>query len=422
MEDSDFLGQMMQTDEAASVRFVRECFLLLDPEDLKACRLVSKQWDEFIKREVWNNQYGKKRLTQKLVLRWMSEKPKEKVLFRRYINPEKWASTVCDEQHVFCGEVTGKVRMYRLSDGVMERELTPGPADEWLEFNWTMAIKNGLLASAGCLDRVPCVTVWDTKTSNRGEVIYKRGSRGDNVTALEVVNDRKIAIVQQCYDTRETSLVLIEKVEDVWIAKDLAQCVVTFMHIASEKDWLVSLEKNTLTVYTSSDKGKEHKMPASRESYMRQDMSMSLPLLVTFNVSFRDRKIGMQVFKFKGTGTDPFLLKNIDIDTSGGFVSVRPILSNCAIGMLYCRERVGPVLHVFEKAKLLDASVLPENVERREVDLGTEWFATHGYGTHSGVCINRTSLVYIKGVEQGGQLHHQSLVKRDFWMSKIKSK
>ena len=422
MEDSDFLGQMMQTDEAASVRFVMECFLLLDPEDLKACRLVSKQWDEFIKREVWNNQYGKKRLTQKLVLRWMSEKPKEKVLFRRCINPEKWASTVCDEQHVFCGEVTGKVRMYRLSDGVMERELNPGPADERLEFNWTMAIKNGLLASAGCLDRVPCVTVWDTKTSNRGEVIYKRGSRGENVTALEVVNDRKIAIVQQCYDTRETSLVLIEKVEDVWIAKDLAQCVVTFMHIASEKDWLVSLEKNTLTVYTSSDKGKEHKMPASGEKYIRQDMSMSLPLLVTFNVSFRDRKIGMQVFKFKGTGTDPFLLKNIYIDTSGGFVSVRPIFSKCAIGMLYCRERVGPVLHVFEKAKLVDASVLPENVERREVDLGTEWFATHGYGTHSGVCINRTSLVYIKGVEQGGQLHHQSLVKRDFWMSNIKSK
>ena len=230
MEDSDFLGQMMQTDEAASVRFVMECFFLLDPEDLKACRLVSKQWDEFIKREVWNNQYGKKRLTQKLVQRWMSEKPKEEVLFRRYINPEKWASTVCDEQHVFCGEVTGKVRMYRLSDGVMERELTPGPADEWLEFNWTMAIKNGLLASAGCLDRVPCVTVWDTKTRNRGEVVYKRGSRGENVTALEVVNDRKIAIVQQCYDTRETSLVLIEKVEDVWIAKDLAQCVYSHLH------------------------------------------------------------------------------------------------------------------------------------------------------------------------------------------------
>ena len=48
----NFVGQMMQMDEGA-VRFVTDFFLLLDPEDLKACRLVSKQWDEFIKREVW---------------------------------------------------------------------------------------------------------------------------------------------------------------------------------------------------------------------------------------------------------------------------------------------------------------------------------------------------------------------------------
>ena len=48
----NFVGQMMQMDVGA-VRFVTDFFLLLDPEDLKACRLVSKQWDEFIKREVW---------------------------------------------------------------------------------------------------------------------------------------------------------------------------------------------------------------------------------------------------------------------------------------------------------------------------------------------------------------------------------
>ena len=138
-------------------------------------------------------------------------------------------------------------------------------------------------------------------------------------------------------------------------------------------------------------------------------------------MSFQDCKIGMQVFKFKGTGTDPFLLKNIYMDTSGGFVRVRPIFSKCAIGMLYCRERVGPVLQVFEKAELLDESVLPVNIKRKEVDLGTDWYATHGYGSHTGVSINTTSLVYIKGVEQGGQLHHQSLVKRDFWLSNIKS-
>ena len=50
----DFLGQMMQRDEAAGVKFVTECFLLLDPKDLKACRLVSKQWDDFIKHATFN--------------------------------------------------------------------------------------------------------------------------------------------------------------------------------------------------------------------------------------------------------------------------------------------------------------------------------------------------------------------------------
>ena len=167
MENFDFLGQMIQTDEAANVRFVMECFLLLDPEDLKACRLVSKQWDEFVKREVWNNQYGKKMLTQKLVQRWMHENPKEEVLFRKEIHLEnpRIANIVCDEQHVYCADLTGKVRMYRLSDGVMERELNPGPDEHKLaDFYPKMAMKKDLLALTGhvldpVLFMIPTLTV-----------------------------------------------------------------------------------------------------------------------------------------------------------------------------------------------------------------------------------------------------------------------
>ena len=44
-----------------------------------------------------------------------------------------------------------------------------------------------------------------------------------------------------------------------------------------------------------------------------------------------------------------------------------------------------------------------ENIKRKEVDLGTDWYAAHGYASHNGVSMNTTSLVYIKGVEQGGQ-------------------
>ena len=148
MENFDFVGQMMQMDEGA-VRFVTDFFLLLDPEDLKACRLVSKQWAEFIKRELWNNKYGKKRLTQKLLQRWMAKNPKEEVLFSQEVNLENQEITnmLCDEEYVYCADLTGKVRMFRLSDGVMERELNPGPEDERLDvFYPKMAMKKDLLA------------------------------------------------------------------------------------------------------------------------------------------------------------------------------------------------------------------------------------------------------------------------------------
>ena len=70
---------------------------------------------------------------------------------------------------------------------------------------------------------------------------------------------------------------------------------------------------------------------------------------------------------------------------------------------------------MFEKAKLMDASVTPENVERGEVRLGNDCCCKS---------MNTTSLICIKNHYQGRhyrQLHYQSLVKRDFWMSNSKS-
>ena len=152
----NFVGQMMQMDEGA-VRFVMNFFLLLDPEDLKACRLVSKQWNEFIKREVWRNQYGKKRLTHKLLQRWMAGNPKEEVFFSQEVNFENQIEDiVCDEEYVYCADKTGKVRMFRLSDGVMERELNPGPEEESLyDFHCKMALKKDLLALTGRVEHDP---------------------------------------------------------------------------------------------------------------------------------------------------------------------------------------------------------------------------------------------------------------------------
>ena len=44
--------------------------LLLDPDELKACRLVSSTWNEFIMEELWGTKGGRAKLGQKLVDEW----------------------------------------------------------------------------------------------------------------------------------------------------------------------------------------------------------------------------------------------------------------------------------------------------------------------------------------------------------------
>merc|ERR1712004_526014 len=112
--------------------------------------------------------YGKKRLTQKLLQRWMAENPKEEVLFNQEVNLENREITnmLCDEEYVYCADLTGKVRMFRLSDGVMERELNPGPEEERLyDFHCKMALKKNLLAITGrvgpFLSMIPTLIVWN---------------------------------------------------------------------------------------------------------------------------------------------------------------------------------------------------------------------------------------------------------------------
>jgi len=433
----NFVGQMMQMDEGA-VRFVMNFFLLLDPEDLKACRLVSKQWNEFIKREVWRNQYGKKRLTHKLLQRWMAGNPKEEVFFSQEVNFENQIEDiVCDEEYVYCADKTGKVMMFRLSDGVMERELNPGPEDERLDIfdpgylgHPKMAAKKDLLALTGSvrdpvLITIPTLTVWNTTTSSTGEVVFRGGSRGSRIMAMEVM-EGKIAIVEGSGDGwRHRSLVVIEKVDNVWMRKDLAQwplprsaetCMASYNDV-----WVVlELDIDTLRVYTGSDDGKELKMPVSGNEYTWV-MSMSLPFLVTLRAQ-GCRNCIVQVFKVptEDIGTDISLLKSINIEGVGFINSTttsRPLYSTFVVGVLYSRRAVGNNLHVFDTAKLLDVSVLPENVEWREVKLGTgNWYCSPRNRS-----MNTTSLVYIKNQGGYGQPRRQSLVKRDFWMSNSKS-
>ena len=60
------MSQLMLLDVGGQ-KFVVDCFLLLSPEKIKSCRLVSRQWDEIIMKEVWGNTRGREKLEAKMV-------------------------------------------------------------------------------------------------------------------------------------------------------------------------------------------------------------------------------------------------------------------------------------------------------------------------------------------------------------------
>ena len=90
--------------------FLVSALLLLDPEDLKACRLVCSAWNKFIEEEVWSSKSARSSLTKKLVYRW---KNSEGSLTRgEVVNKGEVQSIVCNDSHVFLILKTGVVAVF----------------------------------------------------------------------------------------------------------------------------------------------------------------------------------------------------------------------------------------------------------------------------------------------------------------------
>ena len=153
------MSQLMKLD-AGPQKFVADCFLLLQPAELKACRLVCTTWSKFIKKEVWENPRGRKRLSEKLVQLWKTADPLPKELGHLRQGTSK---RFLDDRHIFSEEDNGRVGVYKLSNGQRVTDLAPG----MVRPN-TRAYVNILAGSDGVLASVAwesIVTVWSTNTS-----------------------------------------------------------------------------------------------------------------------------------------------------------------------------------------------------------------------------------------------------------------
>ena len=100
--------------------FFVSCLLHLSPEDLKACRLVNKTWNDLIKERVWGNKRARKRLEEKLLNRWKTTNPET---VRLGTVPWGVRAMFCNDSHVFSVMYGGKVKVYSLADGQWVKDL-----------------------------------------------------------------------------------------------------------------------------------------------------------------------------------------------------------------------------------------------------------------------------------------------------------
>ena len=122
---SDFVSALLAIGDGG-VEFFASCLLHLDPDELKACRLVNSAWDEFVRKEVWGRRRRRLLLKEKLVERWKNIDPAAEQFghVRMTLGPDlaadgvrKVDSIFCNNSHVFCGLPCGKVGVFCLTTG-----------------------------------------------------------------------------------------------------------------------------------------------------------------------------------------------------------------------------------------------------------------------------------------------------------------
>ena len=115
----DLVSAVLRIGEGG-INFFASCLLYLDPNELKTCRLVNRDWEKFIRKEVWGNKRRRLLMKEKLLQRWKNVDPAAEEFgpVRMMLDPDlvnKGVDSIfCNNSYVFCGLPCGKVGVYCL--------------------------------------------------------------------------------------------------------------------------------------------------------------------------------------------------------------------------------------------------------------------------------------------------------------------
>lgn len=233
---------MLLSSDTAGLKFLANAFLLLHPRDLKACRLVCREWNKFIKDEVWGSSKGRKELTKKLVDRWLSfdampvelrQVPKHGETYNgeeRHDFTHHEKNIFCNNRNIFIGQSNGVVTVYCINSGAVVDHLLPG--DRVLDGRVALSGKEGIVASAVMLDPQRCVgTIWSSKgeMSVLGNYLLVPNCLNNGHSDCEfsiwrfaIASDSKVVALMHCDEHISVSLVIARKTgENIWESNTL---------------------------------------------------------------------------------------------------------------------------------------------------------------------------------------------------------
>ena len=417
--EMDFVSKLMENDPGGR-SFFASCLLCLNPEELKACRLVNPVWAKFIMDEVWKRSMGRKRLEGKLVERWKAADPRTVELVQ---TRERVYSMYCNDAYVFCGLPSSKVVVYSFTTGQWLRDLNPGK----VKMGHSSARVSGSKTVVAAALRDSTVTVWSSQ--GRMEQLYYFDAtnltcldtkchhfRADHtiIRAINVVGS-KIVLLVHYNEKNKGSLVVISKGANNWEEKTLT-CFPCFpsptllhLFLATDRDWI------------SVSDSPQRRVTLWQDDTYRQDIDLSGCLsdsliatamdLPFFILSVRDyvkHCACIKVFRLaadnemKDISTVASLVKSIPL---GDFwPRQRGIICNQLFFGFVNLGRTGMAVTLIEKRAVVDAAVA--EAEMRQIILT-------GSIIPDCVDMNSTSLVFAQF-----QGEFKSLgFKKDFWMA-----
>ena len=140
--------------------------LLLNPDELKNCRLVSSTLNEFIMEELWGNKAGREKLRKKLVEGWRNGEARMVMIGKA---KDELESVFCSNQFVFCGLENrfgqrNDISMHGLPSGnwIKDLKLAPKPnLDDHWSLPSTEVVGSKDLVAAVLWERI--VVFWEVK-------------------------------------------------------------------------------------------------------------------------------------------------------------------------------------------------------------------------------------------------------------------